>query len=532
MGVSFKKIFKENEDELVVNRSNKAIRVLIFMAIGVVLFIIAALILKFSGDKDAERRTSIIQDIKVVKSAVENIANDHRINGAELKGSDLTDSPIAITVNGIVEEYRYGYYLLTPEILTEVTNALNLPLEYYIVNYDTYDVINYNGVKYNKMQYYSIEDLLIIEKGMQPTVKQIIRTAEDLEKIRANPNGYFKLSGNIDLSAYSAGEGWKPIEQFGGTLDGRGYTISNLTIHRPSTNNVGLFGELTGTASITNLKFENVDITGGQYVGTLSGIGAGNISYVDVYSGNVSGQTNYTGGLVGSQNNGTISNCILALDSVKGNESVGGIVGIVYSGTLTKCGTKTNVTGKECVGGVIGNVSINSSTSAAYIQEVFGNVQIIGNKDLGGIVGRIETLANSKLSLKNSYSKGAINGTNTNAGGLVGSVSTVGAANIEFYALYTALDILEKGLTSGGCIGYTDIAITSTVSFSDCFWEKDLAPGEELKDVGSKVLDTFTLSFDSKTVDEMRIRNTFVNWDFDIWGIDERESTPYLKWAK
>lgn len=532
MGINLRNIFKENEEELVVNRSNKAIRILIFMAIAVVAVIFISIIIKFSGDKDAQRRTMLIQDIKVVRSAVENRANEYRANPTtvSLIGTSLADTPQQITVNGITEEYRYGYYWVTPEVLPELTSALNLPGEYYIVNYDTYDVINYNGVSYEKMKYHSIEDLLLVEKEIKPAPKQIIRTVQDLEKIRANPNGYFKLSGNLDLSVYELGEGWKPIEQFGGTLDGRGYTISNLTIHRPSSNNIGLFGELLSTANITNVKFENVSITGGQYVGALAGVGAGNISHVSVVGGTVSGQTNYTGGLVGSQNNGTISNCLVMADTVKGNSSVGGIVGILYSGTLTKSGAKTSITGKDSIGGVIGNIAINSMNSAVYIQEIATNVQLIGNTDIGGIVGKIETIANARLELANSYSIGAITGTHANGGGLVGSISTVGAANIEFEALYTAMDILEKALTSGGCIGYTDIAITSAFSVSNCFWEKDLAPGEVLRDVGSKKADTFIQSFDDKTYDEMRVRNTFANWDLDIWGFSERNTTPYLLW--
>ena len=80
MGINLKNIFKENEEELVINRSNKAIKALIFMAIAVVAVIIIAVIIKFSGDKDALRREQIIQDIKVIKSAVENKSNEYRAN--------------------------------------------------------------------------------------------------------------------------------------------------------------------------------------------------------------------------------------------------------------------------------------------------------------------------------------------------------------------------------------------------------------------------------------------------------------------
>lgn len=534
MGVSLKNIFNENEDELVVNKSNKAIRILIYMAIAIVFFIIVAVILKATGflERDATRRKNVIHDIKVIQEAVQLKANEYMLNPSSvtLIGESLENNPLTLDVNGVTEEYRYGYYLLNPETLKELTTALILPDENYIVNYDTYDVINWSGIKYKGMRYHAIEDLLLVEKEQEPVKKQIIRTVADLEKIRQNPNGYFKLSGNLDLSDYALGEGWKPIEQFGGTLDGRGYTISNLTVHRPSSINVGLFGTLTGTAKITNVKFEKANVSGGQYVGVLAGVCAGNVSHVQVLSGSVAGQTNYVGGLVGSQNGGTISNCIVTLNTITGKQDVGGIVGILTSGTLTKSGARTNIIGSESTGGVIGSVSATLVGSVAYIHEVCSNVQITGTTNVGGIIGEIEVIAGNKVDLKNSYSKGAINGSNRNSGGLVGFVSSVGVATLEFGSLYTTLDILEKSSTSGGCIGYTDIAITSAISLSDCFWEKDLAPGEVLNSVGSQKNNTFTISFDDKTYAEMRIRNTFVNWDFDIWGIQERVNTPYLNW--
>ncbi len=534
MGINLKNVFNDNEDELVVNRSKNAIRTLIFMSIAVVFVIIIAIIIKFSEDKDAVRRDKIIKDTKAVQNAVMALSTKHISDpsSVELIGTSLVNNPISINVNGIIEEYRYGYYLITPEFLGSLTNALNLPNEYYIVNYDTYDVINYNGVKYKDSNYYAIEDLLILEKGIKPAPKQIIRTVADLEKIRVNPNGYFRLSGNLDLSGYSNGEGWVPIEKFGGTLDGRGYTISNLTISRPSAKNVGLFGELLSTAKITNVTFENVNIRGGEYVGTLAGVGAGSISHINVKKGTLIGQTYYAGGLVGSQDNGKISNCVVGLDSINGNEAVGGIVGILYSGTLSESSASCSVGGKQSIGGAVGVVSVGATT---YIQEVSAETTLTGVKDIGGLIGKIEILTEreegiAKLDFADSYAKGTIKGTNTNSGGLVGSILSVIDANITFKSLYTTVDILEKAITSGGCIGYTDISVTSSISVVSCYWEKDLAPGEVLRDIGARANETFVLSFDNKSYDEMRIRNTFVGWNFDIWGMNERENPPYLKW--
>ena len=48
---------------------------------------------------------------------------------------------------------------------------------------------------------------------------------------------------------------------FTGTFNGNSYTISNLYIDIPSTNDVGLFGYTSG-ATIENVGLINVNITG------------------------------------------------------------------------------------------------------------------------------------------------------------------------------------------------------------------------------------------------------------------------------
>ena len=534
MGIGQKNNLDNNNQNLISDRSKNAIKILIIMASVVTLFMIIAIVIRSvnTDDENEIRRKSIIHDIKVVRTAVENKANEYRANpsNVELIGTSLNDNPVVINVNGIEEEYRYGYYLVEPDVLLSLTNALNMTNEYYIVNYDTFDVVNYYGVSFNKMRYHSLDDLLSIENGIQPSAKQVIRTVEDLEKMRTNPNGFYKLSANLDLSNYKLGEGWKPIERFSGTLDGRGYTISNLSISRPSSNNIGFFGELTSTANITNINFENVNVRGGQFVGALAGTSAGNISNVVINKGNISGQTNYTGGLVGSHDIGSISNCIILLDSVNGDANVGGLVGMLYSGNIKRCGVKTRLIGNDSVGGLIGFVSVNFENTIADIQEVCSNSQITGSTDLGGLIGKVRILQETELNILNSYSKGIIDGNNKNSGGFVGSISSVGTAHVAFNSLYTTLEILEKSDTSGACIGYTDISVASDVSVNECFWEKDLNPGEVLNAVGTKANKTFSLSFTSKEHDEMRIRNTFANWNFDIWSISERNNTPFLKW--
>ena len=71
-----------------------------------------------------------------------------------------------------------------------------------------------------------------------------ITTAEELSNIRLNLGEDYALGNDIDLSTIA---NWEPIgtlaNPFTGALDGNGHTISNLTINRPTEDNVGLFGK-------------------------------------------------------------------------------------------------------------------------------------------------------------------------------------------------------------------------------------------------------------------------------------------------
>jgi len=94
--------------------------------------------------------------------------------------------------------------------------------------------------------------------------------------------GRCALGSDIDASAtsgWNGGAGFEPIgngsHQFGGVFDGLGHTITNLTIYRPTTNYVGLFGSVEH-GTIRNVGLVNAHITGNRYVGGLMG---GNNNY-------------------------------------------------------------------------------------------------------------------------------------------------------------------------------------------------------------------------------------------------------------
>lgn len=116
--------------------------------------------------------------------------------------------------------------------------------------------------------------------------------------------GEYILANDIDCSStvdWNSGAGFEPVgnvdNPFTGTLDGRHHVISGLTIYRPDTPRVGLFGD-TNQASIKNLSIQSAEVYGSDSTGLLGGyMHSTTLEHISV-SGNVWG-FNGVGGLVG-----------------------------------------------------------------------------------------------------------------------------------------------------------------------------------------------------------------------------------------
>ena len=227
----------------------------------------------------------------------------------------------------------------------------------------------------------------------------VIKTAQDLDNIRNDLDGKYILMNDIDLSSYS---NWDPIGDdsagFTGVLDGNGYTISNLTINRPDEDVVGLFAiigdfnTMTG-GEVKDLCLENVNIAGSCYVGGIAPMLMGNITNCCVIgnifsNGNIDGAS-YSGGLVGYQTYGTVSNSYAA-GRIEGNGVLtGGLVGMNAFGTISNSYTSNDVMGSEGVGGLVGN-NYGGMISNSYATGV-----VLGVTHVGGLVG--ESMAGGKL---------------------------------------------------------------------------------------------------------------------------------------
>ena len=185
----------------------------------------------------------------------------------------------------------------------------------------------------------------------------------------AYEDNVFNLTVDVDL----VGETWVPIVGFNGYFNGQGFTVSNLTINNPSTDNQGFFGDIAATgktdaALVKNLGLADVNIIGEDSVGAFAG---------------------RTLNMTAAK---PVENC-WATGSVSGREYVGGMVGLSNASHYLNCYVDVHVTGgkagetKQDVGGFFGNVSGTSVTAYCFSK---GEVTYIGIGDgskVGGFIG-------------------------------------------------------------------------------------------------------------------------------------------------
>jgi len=200
-----------------------------------------------------------------------------------------------------------------------------------------------------------------------------IRTWHDMDSIRDNLSGSYALMNNLDsttagyaeLAGMTAndGRGWEPIgaydeddadRAFVGHFDGRGNEIRDLFIDRTEENGVGLFGFIGEGGVIEDIGVVDSDVRGNEHVGGVVGVNWG--ALINCYSnGSVSGKVR-VGGIAGRNENGTVSHCYSSA-TVAGEQAVAGLVGQnLDDGTVSDCySSATVVGGWQYIGGLVGS---------------------------------------------------------------------------------------------------------------------------------------------------------------------------------
>jgi hypothetical protein len=266
-------------------------------------------------------------------------------------------------------------------------------------------------------------------------------TGGDLQGMESNTN--YALGGDIDASvtaSWNAGAGFVPVRDYKGSFDGLGHTISGLTINRPSTSFVGLFGAADPGSLIRNIGLVGGSVNGDSEVGGLVGTSRGTVTNC-FSSADVAGLRDI-GGLVG-QNFNVVNNSY-ATGSVGGVSSISGLVGT--GGGISNSYATGSVSGIGSVGGLVGDGGIISNSYAAG--------SVVGSDNVGGLVGY------NPGAVSNSYAAGLVHGVR-DVGGLVGTNSNGAAISNSFW------NTTSGQAASAGGTGLTTAQMTQLASFSD-----------------------------------------------------------------
>ena len=273
---------------------------------------------------------------------------------------------------------------------------------------------------------------------------------------------YLNYIGDVDIWETKApANSWKPIcnklEEFCGTLDGKGYGIYGVYCVDDSMENIGLVGSLGG--QIKNLTLYNGYVCGQHYVGgfagrsyngifehctnflkikSLSDWAGGIVARADDDS-QMSYCSNYgrieavsgAAGIVGWSNDGEILYC-LNNAFVKGEGFVGGIVGLASGSDVEYCYNIYSIQGVTSAGGIAGSIS------GSNIFKCHNQARVSSDRLTGGVVGDV-----NYSSVRYCYSSGDVDGDDSDSsGGVIGGITASGNGKTYInycYSPYTPL---------------------------------------------------------------------------------------------
>ena len=196
------------------------------------------------------------------------------------------------------------------------------------------------------------------------------------------------LKNDIDLENLS----WTPIglrNGFAGTFNGNDHAITGLSVVVAS-GYAGLFGNLTGT--VQNLQVEGSVTASGKVraVGGIVGYSAGGTVQNCLSKVNISApQVNCpVGGVVGESSNkpndntasSTVNLCWNEGTVTGGSDSTGGIVGTNSKGTVTNCANFGEVKGSSTASGIVGSGAVANSYNLGDVTGAEGSAYGISSR--------------------------------------------------------------------------------------------------------------------------------------------------------
>lgn len=405
-----------------------------------------------------------------------------------------------------------------------------------------------------------------------------ISTAADLVEISSSNskyNGYkdctIVLDNNIDLSGIE----WIPIgteeAPFRGSIEGNGYTISNMTMNNIKFAGLIGYSEIDGPVSIQNLKISNY-----KYNSQLDKelVAAVVIAQVNINNGGILNINNitttncwtdkmtaswfahcYWGGVIGKANaaeNSQINLSNLNFDDdhnyyINSAEysAVGGLIGKYFGTDTTSCLTVNKCISTSAVyamsyygycsadaGGLIGAVEKGSIN----IKQCYVNDRVCGKSyyiHVGGIIGNVTSalLSVSDCNIQPTMLKSECTNGQSTLGGFIGRISGSSGSNISNSLL--SCSNTTAALKAGFAAWCGNDQLTVNNSFFNTT-TTGISKNECINNTGEWFSSTWiTTGLNNSygiTTEQMAMQLTYAGWDFNnVWVMTD-DGYPQLRW--
>mgnify|MGYP004492579851 CR=1 FL=1 len=255
---------------------------------------------------------------------------------------------------------------------------------------------------------------------------QLAYLASEVNKGQPYENACFVLTADIDLGNHD----WTPIGNsfsdalFGGTdysvfagnLDGKGHTVSNISI---GTESAPLESDVFGLFGMTGGKLSNLNLNGVTIYGTAKNVSGYVIGLAGALSGSASGPVE----------NCHVANLSLTVSTPDSGRAaaywIGGLVGALDSRYIDECsvsGKITETSGKGSIGGLIGELGRAAKITYSHA-DVALNVKsdYYGGANVGGLIGKGNGEKDPETVISNCYTTGNVTG-GAYSGGFAGSL--------------------------------------------------------------------------------------------------------------
>jgi len=307
---------------------------------------------------------------------------------------------------------------------------------------------------------------------------------------------------------------------FSGTFDGNGHVISKLTILETASVNrsyLGLFGKVSPSGTIKNLKVENVSLTSTYYARCIGGVCGENSGTIKNCrsTGTLTGMFQ-TGGLCGFNDGGYIIDCHTDV-AVHGSAAIGGLCGHNSNvGVITNCsanGFVTGTGGSEAIGGLCG-----ANMQQGHIAGSFSQAAVTAGNNarlIGGLCGN-----NDFAAIVNCCSIGPVSAGNfaSDIGGLCG-INYTGSIITSYAAGPLA------GGTGSTCLGGLCGRVNGS-TIVQCFW--DTQASQTTKGIGYDP-SPYPADVTGKTTAQMKMQETFADAGWDFVNETENGTSDYWR---